>query len=300
MATKFKKLDASMDQMTVDLDQFESSDEYKNVYFASNEVNGEFDIVVESNYLKILSFDAKLFEFDTEIQPMHKKALEKDPEKQIYGQGMVTKILKAVGKFEKLRERVEVAKKQWEVLYEPVKQRKELALKRAEEEVQRKKQAELEEAIRQQKIREEQAAREAQLRKERELREEQEMLERERIAEEKAKIDRKLFEAEREIRTQRKAEEEIVRRAKEKRIEDAKTMDVEDAINLMEDLNSKQNFNTMMKTLYMLLDNICNFPEDPKFRHIRKENDMIKRKLCIAFEPGIFMRSSLCRRLDEL
>lgn len=218
-----------------------------------------------------------------ELAKFEVKAKETDPDKRIYGDSMSKTVLSTCDRVREGIDEISPVYEALKALVEPILESRER--KRALEEAERLNEQrrildekEKEEEKERERIRAEQEIRRVAEENERRKKEQEEFLRRE--------AEREIFEAEREIRRQRLAEEEFIRKAKEQRLEDAKSMPLEKLVVLMENANPPQVFQKMIRTVIVILHNISNSPENPQFRHLRKQNAQLGQDLT-AHEYGV-------------
>ena len=76
---------------------------------------------------------------------------------------------------------------------------------------------------------------------------------------------------------------------KQERLENSKNMSLEEVFDIVEQNNSSNGFRSVIRGIGDMLDNILAAPDDPKFRHIRLENEAIQGK-----RPGPRMCVCVC------
>mmetsp|Transcript_19087 Transcript_19087/g.46849 ORF Transcript_19087/g.46849 Transcript_19087/m.46849 type:complete len:387 (-) Transcript_19087:207-1367(-) len=196
------------------------------------------------------------------------RANEKDPDKKIYGPGMVKRVLALDAKAAAIKEEYEALFARWEEAYIPILREKEraVAAERAEAERQRAAEAEAEKIRKEteERIRKaEERGREQEAR----LKEEQKR-QAEREAELRLRAEREKY-AEQKLQLQKEAE----RRAR------AEKMSPAEALSIIKSKNGYYQAQRALMTLRTLLGNIVNDPGVKTYRRVRQKNKHIQSEL---------------------
>eukprot|EP00466_Bigelowiella_natans_P019150 jgi/Bigna1/68068/fgenesh1_pg.5_\ len=270
--TEFRKTTALVDEVEKGLKELQGEEQQPGTH-SSSELKEED---IEQTVKKIKSWMENIAEIEGKMQGFIAKAEEKDPDKKIYGPGMIKRVKALAVRAEALRPTAEKLAADWEGAYEPILQkRKEKELKHQEELLKRKRQQEQQEEMRLAALRAKQLA-EASLREAEERRAEEEKKQKE------LAFSVRLFpprhcvlgmhrlERKRELELERKRyEEQKIKLKKEaERRKKAQEMSSSEALQLMRDSNNKYQLSRMLMTLRTLIANIVNDPGVKMYRSI--------------------------------
>ena len=215
----------------------------------------------------------------TQLGPMAIKAAETDPEKRIYGDAMSAKVLQLQRDFEIALEKLEsfeaclagdVALLEENARIERQQQKKELDEKAHREE-------EAKKAL--QRVEDEKIAR-AKAEAER-VEALKKQAEEERIRQERIEYEKRKLEKEKEA-----VLAQALLKEKQATMDRFKTLETREALNFLESLCGEILSRKVFKALLDILSNLIQHPEDPKFRHLRKENESVKRRF-LVFEADL-------------
>jgi len=262
--TEFRKTTALVDEVEKGLKELQGEEQQPGTH-SSSELKEED---IEQTVKKIKSWMENIAEIEGKMQGFIAKAEEKDPDKKIYGPGMIKRVKALAVRAEALRPTAEKLAADWEGAYEPILQkRKEKELKHQEELLKRKRQQEQQEEMRLAALRAKQLA-EASLREAEERRAEEEKKQKELERKRELELERKRYE-EQKIKLKKEAE----RRKK------AQEMSSSEALQLMRDSNNEYQVSRMLMTLRTLIANIVNDPGVKMYRRIRQANKHVQSEL---------------------
>ncbi|GAB5361881.1 hypothetical protein AAMO2058_000751100 [Amorphochlora amoebiformis] len=247
---------------------------------------GESDI--DKWHAKAKELSSTLDEIDEKMAVFVAKAEEKDPDKKIYGAGMVKRVLALNERLSSLRPRLEPLLEAWGKAFEPISQKRlnddqmakqqELARAEAAEAAERMREA----ARRAREIAEAGRAK-ARLRREQEEKRRKEL-------EEKTRLEKERIEYEEQ---KKRLKEEAERR------QAAEKMKPEEVLKLIRDSNSFLQVSRVITTLKVLMGNIVNDPGEKTYRRIRKSNKHIQSEL-LQYKGGEEFLLSIGFRLRRI
>mmetsp|Transcript_15055 Transcript_15055/g.20944 ORF Transcript_15055/g.20944 Transcript_15055/m.20944 type:complete len:396 (-) Transcript_15055:229-1416(-) len=266
--TEFRKTTALVDEVEKGLKQLQELEHQPGSNFSSSSSLELSEEDIEQTVKKITSWMESITEIEGKMQGFIAKAEEKDPDKKIYGPGMIKRVKALAVRAEALRPTAEKLAAEWEEAYEPfIQKRKEKEMKHQEELLKRKRQQEQQEEMRLAALRAKQLA-EATLREAEERRAEEEKKRQELERKRELELERKRYE-----------EQKIRLNKEEERRKKAREMSSSEALQLMRDSNNEYQLSRMLMTLRKLIANIVNDPGVKMYRRIRQANKHVQSEL---------------------